>query len=811
MRDRRGPATIPGQPPGHRRTRPAFRGMRRTLCCLLTLAGLAGGDAAPARPYVMWSAQELAELRARHAAGDPAWTASREAAQRIDGGSSKRTNRPILSLLRAAVMQDAQAIAAERKALGAFAGFVMPGNGTDNPNERNRAWREDRTLDALRYDALHGILDADERARIEARARELIEWCIANPGPWSPASDAADAGAIAAAGGATVANPRTRWLPNMQWPTMAGAHVWAVALGDAALIERLFNADGGWKWYFDHYLADDFYMEEFAKYYSNIGSMLWWCEGLSRLGLDRFGWGYTSPSGNSMRGHLRSLLRASLPLTRRDDGSLGLSAVHMGDAGREWLAMADGQDLPRWSQSTMNGAVSKMRQALWWELGWKRFPEDGYGYLLNLMGGTAGYVPSPWWAITAPPATAPAPSAASLVTRARGFALLRSDETPASWTSGAPALAVQFGMYYVHYVHDAFSILDFAAGGRRLYDKVGGVRSGYAGNDPWRDHGRGQAGAVVVDDLQAAFVDSGEEGARRTRVRDDLRGPAKVVAIRSDGIYPQVAYERGWMLTRDYALDVADLSSETPRIYDWHVVAMGEAAGDAPWREAEELPLDALRRQRFAQRMGGGPADADQRRSPTGFLSGLHALPSTTAAWQQRFDHPTGIGVRVWMLGGEETWLSRGGAPRITGTGAAPTEAATKLIATRNAAQTRFVAVHEPTRPGAAALRSVEALATTRDGTLLRIAGERTTDLAVIRIGEDLRQPAAWTADDGTHLVLASHAWIRISPDGIDAWGDIRTLRLRAAQLPAALRINGTEARFTADGGTIAWSAPADR
>ena len=46
---------------------------------------------------------------------------------------------------------------------------------------------------------------------------------------------------------------------------------------------------------FDQYLADGFYMEEFAKYYSNIGTMMLICEGLERLGLgDKYGYGYVS-------------------------------------------------------------------------------------------------------------------------------------------------------------------------------------------------------------------------------------------------------------------------------------------------------------------------------------------------------------------------------------------------------------------------------------------------------------------------------------------------------------------------------------
>ncbi|MGA2502444.1 MAG: hypothetical protein ABSH20_32280, partial [Tepidisphaeraceae bacterium] len=111
------------------------------------------------------------------------------------------------------------------------------------------------------------------------------------------------------------------------------------------------------------------------------------------------------------------------------------------------------------------------------------------------------------------------PPAPSYVAPERGFAMLRMEEGPAYWESGRPAATLQFGSYYVHYVYDCFALLQYVAHNRYIYQRMANTRGGYAGGDPWRDHVRGQAGGIVVDGLQAKYVDSGEEGIKHQRLR----------------------------------------------------------------------------------------------------------------------------------------------------------------------------------------------------------------------------------------------------------------------------------------------------
>ena len=54
---------------------------------------------------------------------------------------------------------------------------------------------------------------------------------------------------------------------------------------DEKLIRECFHSAGGWKYYFDDYLADgQFYGEEFGKQYSMIGEMFLWCRGAGATG-----------------------------------------------------------------------------------------------------------------------------------------------------------------------------------------------------------------------------------------------------------------------------------------------------------------------------------------------------------------------------------------------------------------------------------------------------------------------------------------------------------------------------------------------
>ena len=80
----------------------------------------------------------------------------------------------------------------------------------------------------------------------------------------------------------------------MLYPRAQGIFLMALALQDEKLIRECFSTPvGGFKWWMDHYVADQhFYMEEFKKQDSVFGELLLWCRGCRRLGLDELGFGY---------------------------------------------------------------------------------------------------------------------------------------------------------------------------------------------------------------------------------------------------------------------------------------------------------------------------------------------------------------------------------------------------------------------------------------------------------------------------------------------------------------------------------------
>jgi hypothetical protein len=134
----------------------------------------------------------------------------------------------MFNLFKFAVLGDPVAGETEKRALLGFADRKPALNSPGNPATSNAAWRDDRTLDAWRYDVLYESLTAGQREGIERTIREWVDWFMENPGP-----------------AALPGRSRVGWLPNMQWPTAIGIHNLAVVSRDETLIRRVFEAIAG--------------------------------------------------------------------------------------------------------------------------------------------------------------------------------------------------------------------------------------------------------------------------------------------------------------------------------------------------------------------------------------------------------------------------------------------------------------------------------------------------------------------------------------------------------------------------------------
>lgn len=733
-------------------------------------------------PFILWTKEEAKAIRNR-IDNDPL---ARKQYEKMAATEISRVNPTWWNLFQYLVMGDEAAGNAEKTQLLKFIGRVPDpmtaefkaklddalkevGGDWDkiwtrgNSSVSDAHQRDEQTLNTLRYDVLYDLLSSEERTGVQTAMRAYIQFHLDGAKPRHP----------------DFRYTRMGWLPNMHWPRPIGTHLMAVALKDPKAIEAMFQSDGGWKWFFDSYVTDGgFYNEEFCKYYSNIGTMMLYGQALERLGLGQFGFGYTGKGGATMRQFLAMPLKVGFPRVNFH-GRSRFIGVTMGDAGTfelfNWRKPAD--VVPQWwSTAHMNGPLPKLQAPGWYELGYKHWPEDGYAFFLAHMRAPDEevYLPSLYFGVPPidPKKTAP-PAAPSYVTRERGFALLRADESPAYWESPAPAVAMQFGMYYVHYVHDCFAMLNYIANNRVIYERMGMVKKGYAGGDPWRNHVNGQSSGVVVDGLRPAYVDGGEEGCKNQRIREHLAGPAKFVACRARGIYPDVDQERAFILTRDYLCDIFWLNSDKPRVYDWHVMSAGHVASPGNWGPVKTEKVVITNQQSIE--VGKKP---------------------WTAVIHQNASPDQGGGVRVAMLEENTDTVLTQGRPPIT-----DAEMGVKLIASRTASSTMFIALHQPYDGPAA---NAPAARFSRIGQTDGAVAVGVNHDRVLFSHADSAGKEQTVTGDGESYTFTDFGFIRVGNDTVEVTGSVTAAKIKVTGNPK-LVVNGTAQSAKISGGMLTW------
>ena len=587
---------------------------------VIGLGGMAAAadPRAIAHPFILWTKDEAAAIR-RRIETEP-WAKQQYEALLKEKGLGQTFR----NLFRYQVMGDESVVEAEKKYLVSLIGNDPRKFKGDTGGGRHY----DQYLSVLRYDVLYDRLSDAERCGLQETFRDFIKhYCHEE----------------------TLRFTRSSWLPNMQWPRPMTAHLMAVALRDEKLIRECFHSAGGWKYYFDDYLADgQFYGEEFGKQYSMIGEMFLWCRGVERLGLDELGYGYTGQGGATMRRYVESVVNIGYPRVDIPAGMPHYPQITMGDArGSAFTGappylfqksivvgrLADGQggNSP-WIAANMNGRdhrnakVDKLLHPHWFELAHAKWPDARFDYFLAQMRGPDEpvYTPSLFWGLSPiDPKTVKPPSSPSYVARERGFAMLRAEEGPAYWGSAAPAVALQLSSYYVHYAHDTFALLGLYAFNRPIYLNRQ-ISNGYGGGCPWTDSARGHA-TVMVDNRQFMLDEADPKrdhphwpnpvGEVPTRVAFDRlvkfvaarakpasgtvaldhRQPRAVSTLSLDQrqeekeVWPDVDMTRALFLTREYLCDIQQLTSDRPRHYDWHVHALGLPVLDGQWKSSDDL------------------------------------------------------------------------------------------------------------------------------------------------------------------------------------------------------------------------------
>lgn len=785
------------------------------------VAPVAPAPAAPAdvaHPFILWTPAEAKSIRQRIET-EP-WAAAEYDRLLKQTGLGQ----PFRNLFRYVVMGDLKAGENEKNYL---LGIIGTHPKTFEKLEHGGR-HYDCYLDALRYDAVYDLLTAEQRQKIEETFRAYIAYQLEDKKFYS----------------------RTSWLPNMQWPRPMAAHLMAVSLRDEAAIRSLINGNGGWKWYFDEYIADgQFYMEEFGKHYSMIGEMLLFCRGLERLGLNETGYGYTGKGGATMRRYLESIINVGWPRTEFPGGLPRYAKITMGDAkggssapGFAQHAFVEGnlagQSRPNslWSAANMNGRdhrnakVEKLLAPQWFEIAHAKWPDGRFDYFLAQMRspGQDRYIPTLFWGIApVDPAKVMPPPAPSYVAPERGFAFLRANQSPSYWESSEPAVALQFATLYVHYVSDCFSLLGYHAFNRPLYVNRA-ISAGYNGG-PYDFHVRSHCG-VVVDSLQAQPIGPVPH-------RSDFQEPAKYVHIHTAPpvtpytgsevrstdqpktaalqVYTGVDMSRTLVLTRDYLFDVFWLTSDKPRLYHWLVHPLGDALPDDP---TQWTPSDELQKTLFdvpsltiaeTRRFDAGDRDwaltTQQncyKKDPADSIMGPD--------WYNRQ-----IGVRVAMLGEPGTAVFHYRPPVAYGPGTdrsfpadkQPTDhgeaGGVSIAVTRNKPTTVFVALHEPFENGRPRIKSFARIAQTDHAVAARVTGPF-HDIVLARFDTKPDEPVKLDGGDES-WTFARYGWIRIAPDVVTATGGLTSLRLRVAGNPKFI-LNGQPQQTTIVNGILQWN-----
>ncbi|MBM4037143.1 MAG: hypothetical protein FJ290_01400 [Planctomycetes bacterium] len=777
---------------------------------------LAAAAAAAEHPFILWTKEDLAAIRAK---------IEREPWAKVALARMEEEKDPTAGLLRGAALGDAKAAEAETKELLRM---------VRSPRPQGAA----QEINVLRYDLLYDQLTSDERREVESCFRAYIEDHVAKRVIFDPAvfNNSRNYARYDAK-----TYSRTNWLPNIIWPWKVSANLMAAALRDEKLIRDTWAAYGSWKWYFDEYLCDTgFYSEEFSKMGSTPGAMLLYCLALERLGLDELGFGCKGKGGATMRGHIESLIhlgyprvdiassRPHYPMVTTGDLRQGGSsqafnfpspafqhslvmgylppstssgqATAMGGnlrwkAHGAWGGTMRGRN-PQWDG--YSGFTPKMQVPLWFELGHKRWPESGFGYFLAAMRRPDDdrYIPSLLFGIEPiDPAAVKPPPAPSAIWPERGLVTLRAEESPAYWESPAPAVCMRLASDYAHNVHDAFALAGFYAFNRPLYLNRQSVASYAQG---WSRSIQSHCG-VSVDGAEPKFTSA-------TSIRKGFGPMAKFVAASSNDVYPGTGLSRCLFLTREYLLDITHLVAPAPRRYAWFVHALGHQQGDHGhlW-QAAKLP------EGVKDLSGVRAFDAGDRAWSVTTLHGCEFADPLVArlprSWYERQ-----IGVRLTMLGGAGTVVYAAPTPRLLRevrdgkdkrTEEEPSEVGgVTIIVARTAPTTTFAALHEPFEGGKPRITEFRPLAATPEALAVAILGGGINDRAMLRLRPGRRGQTTSLDGGGEALTFGAYAFARIGGDKVEACGDLEAMKLRVEGRPKFL-LNGREETAVTEGGLL--------
>ena len=166
-----------------------------------------------------------------------------------------------------------------------------------------------------------------------------------------------------------------------------------------------------------------------------------------------------------------------------------------------------------------------------------------------------------------------------------------------------------------------------------------------------------------------------------------------------------------------------------------------------------------------------------------------------------------GVGVRVMMLGGEDTTVYVGKTPTYDPPErfAEPETGGGSLIARRKGKAATFVALHEPFKggPGRHRVGKLEPIARDARGAAVRIAGKGIDGRAMVAIGDDYDKPRT-VSGGGESFTLADYAHVRVGAGKVIVSGKLTAMKLRVKG-PSKLTVNGKAVAAAVAGGMMSF------
>lgn len=502
---------------------------------------------------------------------------------------------------------------------------------------------------------------------------------------------------------------------------------------------------------------------------------------------------YVSPkSGGSLKKIVDGYLRMALPLERTGSksGSIRLATFGDGSTGCSINGRLD--------DTFLDGSFMGVL-----ELAYKRFRDEGYAWILSLDPDREAYIRSgrPAFSYVAlthgeilPERPAP-PAAPSGIYSSMGFAVIRSDESPRYWTTGALAAVLRLGSQVGHGHEDYFSLI-LHGKGHLLYPDINVIQY-----EPrwlnWTAEGIGHS---------TLLIDHESPAPGKQATRHEFTPEVKFFAIQGSA-FDKSVQERALLLTDNYLVDffrAADTEGRE-RTFDWVVHGLGRLypGNPAAYRPSLDLVpyygwIDHERSRAF-----DGSWQADWVQSRAGILEREGKAAETET------------GVRVTVLGASGTRVYVGEGPLVDGPphhrlDGHPEPSCPLVLVRRKASAATYAAVHEPysDRPS---IRSVSLLHESPEGIGVKVDAEGFSDRLLVGFGSS-SSTILLRAPEGEAFRFAGYGFVRMTGQTVVARGKLEGFRIRVEDRgDLSLIVNGKKEHATVrDGFLVYGDLPAE-